>query len=202
MLSLWKHLHVGVLVTGCVCGWFDDEGFQRAAMANSGLESSPPNDNPEKSYPNASDRVGAPNLGQQFVRGALPCFGVWLRRRVEMNLRDANPPLVQGMREVCRASPREFACRHRSAYGSYTNIAKTYQCLKACAQGNVCPYRNLKFENVRGGARSALEVSFSFDGVRIKCSFVDQSWPVNMDIYGDGLQTRHRIWSSRFNCGR
>lgn len=164
--------------------------------------SSEPQTGPDERHPNMTNQSKHHDLGQQFVRGTLPCFDVWLRRGVEINLRDVSPPLVQGRREVCRATSRKFTCHHRSAYGSYTNIAKTYQCLKECAHGNVCPYSNLKFENVRDGAKDALKASFSLGGVRVRCSFVEQSSPVNIDLYGDGLQTRHRVWSSKFHCGR
>jgi hypothetical protein len=164
--------------------------------------SSEPQTGPDERYGNISAQSRYLDLGQQFVRGALPCFGVWLRPGIEINLRDKAPPLVQGRREVCRATSRKFTCHHRSAYGSYTNLAKTYQCLKECAQSNECLYSDLMFENVRGGAKSALKASFSFGGVRVRCSFVDQSKPVNIDLYGDGLQTRHRVWFSMFICRR
>lgn len=204
MLASWKRLRVGLLAAGCIFGWLMGEGHQRVAMTSDTLVRSLSKDTSENQHPDVSSRVGLPNLGQQFVRGTLPCFDVWLRPGIEINIGDVSPPLVQGRREVCQAFPRKIACRHRSAYGSYTNIAKTYQCLKECAQVDGCQYSNLKFkfENVRDGDKSALEASFSVNGVRVRCYFVEQSEAVNIDLYGDGLQTLHRIWSSMFNCGR
>jgi hypothetical protein len=78
--------------------------------------SSEPQTGPDERYGNISAQSRYLDLGQQFVRGALPCFGIWLRPGIEINLRDEDPPPVQGRREVCRATPRKFTCQHRSAY--------------------------------------------------------------------------------------